>query len=107
MSMAGRLAQPWNYFNGQFASEGFSDVQQQIFQPLGCLAMLIVFSWAVLKGRFVLKSPVVFLVAITLIVSAVAPFIQPRYLYGAYVLLALELAHSGERPGKWSNSNEA
>jgi hypothetical protein len=94
MSLAGRLAQPWFYWSGEFISVGFSDAQQQIFQPLGCLAMLIVFTVAAFKRKLSLRNPVALLIAITLIVTAVAPFIQSRYLYGVYVLLSLELARS-------------
>jgi hypothetical protein len=92
MSLAGRLSTPWKYWNGEFAEAGFADVQQQIFQPLGCLAILIAFTFAFFKKRLNLRNPIAFFIAITLIISVVPPFIQPRYLYGVYVLLSLELA---------------
>jgi hypothetical protein len=98
MSLAGRFAQPWYYWSGQFISDGFSDAQQQIFQPLGSLAMLSAFTVAAFKRKLSLRNPVALLIAITLIVSAAAPFIQPRYLYGVYVFLSLELARSVPTP---------
>jgi hypothetical protein len=104
MLVAGTLATPWNYWSGEFLRVGFEDIQQTVFQPLGCLLTLILLVVWITKGRFRLSSPISLLIAVTLIVGAVAPFIQPRYAYPVYVLLCLELArsnvaslHSGER----------
>jgi hypothetical protein len=100
MSIAGRLASPWSYWSGAFLKEGFEDPQQQIFQPLGCLVSLILFAYAIVKGKLALKSPLSMLIAVTLIISAIPPFIQPRYLYPAYVFLCLEIARSLGRVDK-------
>ncbi len=94
MAFAGRLGAPWIYWSGQFLAEGFEDIQQQIFQPLGCASFLIVFTLAVIRGKMDLRRPIAFLVAITVICEAVTPFVQPRYLYGTYVLLCLEISLS-------------
>jgi hypothetical protein len=71
---------------------GFTDPQQEIFQPLGCVALTVVFAYAFWTKRMKLSSPIAMFVVITLIVTAATPFIQPRYLYGAYVMLCIELA---------------
>jgi hypothetical protein len=92
MLMGGRLVQPDFYATGGFYKSGYVDYQQEIFQPLGCLAMLVVFVVAAYKGKMRVNRPVALLCAITLIVVAIAPFIQPRYVIPVYVLLSLELA---------------
>jgi hypothetical protein len=91
MNLAGRLASPGDYLNGAFLADGFDDPQQQIFQPLGCLAYLLVFGWAVWKGRLRMDSPLILLASLTLVITAATPFIQPRYVYGPYTLVCLEL----------------
>jgi hypothetical protein len=94
MLLAGKLIQPWIFFTGEFTRVGFNDVQQQISQPLGCAAILIVFAKAVLTGKMRVDRPIALLSTITLIIAAVAPFIQPRYAYPIYVLLSIELARN-------------
>lgn len=98
MSIAGRLATPWIYWNGSFLKEGIQDPQQDIFQPLGSLAFLLIFAYALLKRKLQLNKPLPMLIALTLVITAVTPFIQPRYLYPAYVLLCLEIARPIELP---------
>jgi hypothetical protein len=92
MAMAGPLLQPGFYLSGEFLEVGISDFQQRIFQPLGCLALLIVFAIARYKGKARMTTPIGVLSAITLIIVAVAPFIQSRYVIPVYVLLSIELA---------------
>jgi hypothetical protein len=97
MAIAGRLATPWVYWSGDFLKDEFQDPQQDIFQPLGCLAFLLVIAYALLKRRLQLKNPLPMLIILTLVIAAVTPFIQPRYTYPAYVLLCLEIARSKNR----------
>jgi len=97
MLLAGTLASPWFYWSGDFLRVGFEDIQQTIFQPLGCLAILLLLAFWILKGGFRLRQPITLLIVITLVVAAVAPFIQPRYAYPAYVLLCLENARMNAR----------
>jgi hypothetical protein len=94
MTMAGRLATPWFYWSGDFLKDHLQDPQQDIFQPLGCLAFLLVFAYAILKKKLQLKRPLPMLIVLTMVISAVSPFIQPRYLYAGYILLCLEIAGS-------------
>jgi hypothetical protein len=94
MNMTGNLAQPWLYWSGEVWKGGFDDPQQQIFQPLACLSVLLVFGYALIKKRFRFDRPLLMLMAITMVITAITPFIQPRYLYPAYIFLSLELAIS-------------
>jgi hypothetical protein len=94
MLMAGRLLQPWFYWSGAFLELGFHDLQGQVFQPLGAVTMVVIFATAFFEGKMRLERPIALLSAITLIVAAVAPFIQGRYAYPVYILLSLELAKS-------------
>jgi hypothetical protein len=92
MVMAGGWASPSFYTANPGIIDSFIDPQQEIFQPLGCIALMVVFAYACWTKRMKLSSPIAMFVAITLIVTAATPFIQPRYLYGAYVMLCIELA---------------
>jgi hypothetical protein len=99
MVVAGSWISPAFYTANPGIVQGFTDPQQEIFQPLGCLAMMGVLAYALWTNRMKLRSPVAMFVAITLIITAATPFIQPRYLYGAYVMLCIELARPKELYG--------
>jgi hypothetical protein len=92
MTIAGKLSKPSYLLTGEFLNQDFADPQQDIFQPLGCLAFLVVLAWILLKRKVIMTNPIILLSVITMIITAVTPFIQPRYLYGTYVWLCLELA---------------
>jgi hypothetical protein len=92
MLIAGVWFSPSFYAANPGIVDGFMDPQQELFQPLGCIALMVVFAYAFWTKRMKLSSPIAMFVAITLIVTAATPFIQPRYLYGAYVMLCIELA---------------
>ena len=91
MLFLGRLAQPQCYLANSGLASGFQDPQQEIFQPLGCLATFCLFAYAAWTKRLSPCSPVVLLAFITLIATAATPFIQPRYVYGVYILISLEI----------------
>ncbi len=44
------------------------------------------------QGKLNPQRPIAFLILIYAILTAITPFVQPRYNYFVYVLLALELA---------------
>jgi hypothetical protein len=92
MVMAGVWVSPAYYTANPVFIRGFTDLQQQIFQPIGDIAMMAVFAYAVWTKRMRLTNPIAVFVATTLIVTAATPFVQPRYLYGAYTMLCIELA---------------
>lgn len=90
--MTGELHSP-QYYDPHYWSENFSaDPQNMLFLPLACLAFTVIFIYALYTKRMQLSRPVAFLSAITLIVTAAAPFTQPRYIFGVYVMLCIEVA---------------
>lgn len=92
MSMGGMVVSPSFYLANTGLADGFVDPQEEIFQPIGCYVMMIIFFMAWRKGRLRLDSPAAMVIMTTLIMEAATPFIQPRYLYGVYVMLCIELA---------------
>jgi hypothetical protein len=54
--------------------------------------MLIVLAYVIVRGRFRLDRPLIHLTVIYFICTAINPFIQPRYIFPSYVLLALEMS---------------
>ena len=73
--------------SGGLLSKIAMDPQESLFQPLGCTAFIVVLILVTTTKRMDLRRPIPFLVLVTLIVTAATPFIQPRYLYSAYILL--------------------
>jgi hypothetical protein len=51
------------------------------------------------RGKLNPDRPIAFLIIIYAITTAITPFVQPRYNYFAYVLLALELARNEDPDG--------
>ncbi|HEV2276051.1 MAG TPA: hypothetical protein VGR96_17905 [Acidobacteriaceae bacterium] len=92
MNLAGRLITP-SYFIGDYLSEDFSDLQNQIAIHLHEIATVCIFAVALARRKLKASMPIPFFIALYLIMTAVSPFIQPRYEYPIYVLLALELSH--------------
>lgn len=103
MLVAGVWISPSFYTANPGLVAGFTDPQQEIFQPLGCIALMIVFAYAIWTRRMFLRNSIAMFVAITLIVTAATPFIQPRYLYGVYIMLCIEVA----RPKHLYGTNES
>jgi hypothetical protein len=97
MSLLGRLASP-SYFASQYWSEDFRDLQNQFAIHLHELATLGVCIAVIATRKFRLLNPIPYFVALYLIVTAINPFIQPRYEYPVYVLLSLELARKNIVP---------
>ena len=92
MQITGQLGQPAFFFGGFWFDNFAHDPQQALFQPAGCVAYLVVGFLLFHTGKADLRRPVVFLSAVTLIITAASPFVQSRYLYGVYIMLCLELA---------------
>lgn len=92
MLIAGSWISPAFYTANPGFINGFTDPQQEIFQPLGCIALMLLFTYSLWTRRMRLENPIAMFIAITLIVTAATPFIQPRYLYGTYVMLCIELS---------------
>jgi hypothetical protein len=91
MDLFGELLRPLTFLQ-EFGSLGFGDIHSMIIIPLFSIAMVTVLVIAYRRGRLNPRRPVGLVVLIYLIVTAVTPFVQPRYNYFVYVLLCLELA---------------
>ncbi len=106
MTITGELHSP-QYYDPNFWRSNFSvDPQNMLFLPMDCLAFTILFAHAVWTKRMRLSRPIAFLSMITLVVVAATPFIQPRYIFGVYMLLAIDTARPLEpaaaEPGRIS-----
>jgi len=91
MDVLGRLASP-SYFFSQYWGEDFSDLQNQFFVHSHEIAMLVVCIAVVVRRKWTFTHPIPYFVALYLVITAINPFVQPRYEYPAFVLLCLELA---------------
>jgi hypothetical protein len=97
MNVLGQLASP-SYFFSQWWSGDFNDIQNQFVIHLHEFAMLAVSVAILIRKRWKLSNPIPYFVALYLIMTAVTPFIQPRYEYPVYVLLCLELVRKEASP---------
>ena len=93
MNIAGRWVTP-SYFFGEYwtTSFGSSDWQNAYIGPLSSLFMSAVIAFAFLRGRFRLSRPLIHLAVAYFIFTTINPFIQPRYMYPGFAILALELS---------------
>ncbi len=91
INFAGQLATP-RYFFGEYWTYSFTDWQNQFVIQLHTLSMVIICSIAFVRGRIRFDQPLVFFCALYAVITALTPFVQPRYQYPIYVLLCLELA---------------
>jgi hypothetical protein len=92
MLLGGGWASPKFYTDNVIFTDGFFDYQQGIFQPLGCLLLTGIFILALKSGRLSLDRPVAMMSFITILMTEASPFIQPRYVFGVYVMLAIEMS---------------
>ncbi len=91
MNVSGRLLQV-NYFLTEWIHSDFHELQNTVIGNLHSVAMLALLTWMFLTGRFRLERPLVHFALFYMIFSSVSPFIQNRYEYPAYVLLAMEMS---------------
>jgi hypothetical protein len=90
--ITGELHSP-QYYDPHYWRDNFSaDPQNMLFLPLACLAFTLLFAYGLWTKRMTPSNPVAFLSMITLIVIAAAPFTQPRYIFGVYAMLCIEVA---------------
>jgi hypothetical protein len=95
MNVSGRLLQV-NYFLNEWIHSDFHELQNTVIGNLHSIAMLALIAWMLLNGRFRLGRPLVHFALFYMIFSSVSPFIQNRYEYPAYVLLAMEMSRKKE-----------
>jgi hypothetical protein len=91
MNLLGELLRPWT-FVGEYAQLGWGDIHSIFIIPLFSIAMCTLLVIAYRQGKLNPHRPIAFLIIIYAITTAVTPFVQPRYNYFAYILLALELS---------------
>jgi hypothetical protein len=91
MNVMGRFSTP-AYFLQEYWSADFSNWYDQIFtQAQEFLTTALLFGMLIAR-KLPLKQPLVYLLVVYLILTAVNPMVQPRYEYSAYVLLCLQAA---------------
>ena len=93
MNLAGRWVTPGYFFTVYWTDVfGKLDWQNVFIGPLHSLVMLVVIGVTFWKRRFRLSRPLIHLAVAYFIFTAINPFIQPRYMYPGFVLVALELS---------------
>ncbi len=96
MNLCGQLVTP-RFFLNEYWTRDFNDLQNQFLIQLHTVAMVLACLALVVLGRARLKEPLVFFSAVYLIVTALTPFVQPRYQYPVYVAFCVELARKRSR----------
>ena len=92
MNIAGRWTNP-GYFLSDYWETDFEGVWQNAYIGiLSSLVMLVVLAVTLLRDRFRFARPLMYFTAIYFICTALNPFIQHRYIYPAYALVAAELS---------------
>jgi hypothetical protein len=91
MNLLGELLRPLTFVR-EYSDLGFGDVHSLFIIPLFSIALCTLLVISYRQGKLNPRRPIAFLIIIYAITTAVTPFVQPRYNYFAYVLLALELA---------------
>ncbi len=68
---------------------GTGDIHSIFIIPLFSIALITLLVMAYRRGLLNPRRPIALLMIIYMIMTAVTPFVQPRYNYFVYVLLAL------------------
>jgi hypothetical protein len=97
MDVMGELLRPKTYL-AEFDTQGYGDIHSRFIIPLFSIALMTLLVAAYRRGKLNPARPVGMLILIGLIVTAVTPFVQPRYNYFSYVLLCLEIARKEVAP---------
>jgi hypothetical protein len=91
MNVMGYFSTP-TYFLERYWGEDFSNWYNQIFiQAQEFLTTALLFGLLIFR-KLPLKQPLVYLLVVYFILTAVNPMVQPRYEYPAYVLMCLQVA---------------
>jgi hypothetical protein len=91
MDLMGELLRPGTFL-AEFGYLGWGDIHSMIIIPLFSIALITLLVIAYRKGKLNPQRPLALLMIIYIIMTAVTPFVQPRYNYFVYVLLCLDLA---------------
>jgi hypothetical protein len=95
MNLLGELLRPFTFVR-EYSALGFGDIHSLFIIPLFSIALCTLLVMAYRRGKLNPSRPIAFLIIIYAITTAITPFVQPRYNYFAYVLLALELARNDD-----------
>jgi hypothetical protein len=93
MNLFGELLRPLTFVR-EYSLLGWGDIHSIFIIPLFSISLCILLVIAYRRGKLDPHRPIAFLIIIYAITTAITPFVQPRYNYFAYVLLALELARN-------------
>jgi hypothetical protein len=91
LDICGELLRPKTFW-GEFDIYGIGDVHKMFIIPLFSISLIVLLVLAYRRGMLNPHRPIAFLILIYLIMTSITPFVQPRYNYFVYVLLALEFA---------------
>jgi hypothetical protein len=91
MDVFGELLRPLTFL-GEYAMLGWADIHSIFIIPLFSIVLIVLIVMAYRRGFLTPRRPLGLLIMIYAIVTAVTPFVQPRYNYFIYVLLCVELA---------------
>jgi hypothetical protein len=106
MNVMGYFSTP-TYFLQRYWSEDFSNWYGQIFmQAQEFLTTALLFGLLIFR-KLPLKQPLVYLLVVYFILTAVNPMVQPRYEYPAYVLMCLQVARYIRLGGRASEATQS
>jgi hypothetical protein len=97
MDIFGELLRPMT-FVGEYAILGTGDIHSIFIIPLFSIALITLLVMAYRRGLLNPRRPMALLMIIYMTMTAVAPFVQPRYNFFVYVLLAIELSKYTPEP---------
>jgi hypothetical protein len=106
MNVMGYFSTP-TYFLERYWGEDFSNWYNQIFiQAQEFLTTALLFGLLIFR-KLPLKQPLVYLLVVYFILTAVNPMVQPRYEYPAYVLMCLQVARYFRLGGHVSQATQS
>jgi hypothetical protein len=91
MDLFGELLRPVTFVR-EYSTLGTGDIHSVFIIPLFSITLITLLVIAYRRGLLNPRRPTALLMGMYMIVTAVAPFVQPRYNYFVYVLLAVELS---------------
>jgi hypothetical protein len=91
LDLFGELLRPMTFVK-EYADLGLGDIHSIFIIPLFSIAYLSLLYIAWRRRMLTPRNPAIMLTMIYMIVTAVAPFVQPRYNFFGYVLVALQLS---------------
>ncbi len=95
MDIFGELLRPLTFL-GEYYMLGYADIHSIFIIPLFSIALVTLLVKAYRRGLLNPERPIALLIITYAIVTAVTPFVQPRYYYFVYILLCLELSRYDE-----------